>query len=209
MTGPMPGTEVRMRWLSANSGVPETVTPIRRSSAAMAVSSSASTLPAGPPSCWVAVSDTTVLSSARWSTSFSRSTSMSRSRSMAAEAGSVASMSGNAAPEGRRYPGVHPVRPPKGPGGLREVPGLPRVHDDGGEPAGVQRLRQRPVHAPRGLHDGPRGAGLPEDAADLSEAVAVVGGREVTPVDVDVGVRLLTSDSRDHCCHALPLLAPR
>ncbi len=96
-------------------------------------------------------------------------------------------------PEGRQYPGVHPVRLRERPGGLREVPRLPRVHHEGGETPGARRLRQRPVHAPRGLHDGPRGAGLPEDAADLSEAVRVVGGREVTPVDVDVGVRLLTS----------------
>ena len=107
-------------------------------------------------------------------------------------------------PEGRQYPGVHPVRPPQRPGGLREVPGLAGVHHEGGETPGVQRLQKRPVHAPRGLHDGLHGAALPEEAGDLSEADRVVGGREVTPVDVDVGCTLAYVDSGDYGCHAPP-----
>ena len=112
-------------------------------------------------------------------------------------------------PEGRQYPGVHPVRPPKGAGGLREVPGLAGVHHEGGETPGVQRLQQRPVHAPRRLHDGLHGAALPEEAGDPAEAVAVVGGREVPSVDVDVECTLAYVDSGDYGCHALPLLSSR
>ena len=195
VTGPMPGTGARMRWLSANSGDPATDPPIRRSSAAMAAPVSSRTLPTSVPGALVhgPVPQPRHVAEPVDGGGGQRRGPHLRERG----------------PEGRQYPGVHPVRPPKGPGGLREIPRLPRVHDGGGEPPGAQGLRKRPVHAPRGLHDGPRGAALPEDAADPAQAVRVVGGREVPPVDVDVGCTPACVGSGDHCCHALPLLSPR
>ncbi len=206
VTGPMPGTEARMRWLSANSGDPATVPPLQRRDGGVDVPGDPADLRAGRagadlrhdgPRPGAMVHE-----------------SLPQHRHVAEPVDGGGGRGGGPhvrerGPEGRQYPGVHPVGFRKGPGGLREIPRLPRVHDGGGEPPGAQRLQQGPVHAPRRLHDGLHGAALPEEAGDLSEADPVVGGREVPPVDVDVGCTPACAGSGDHCGHALPLLSSR
>ena len=96
-------------------------------------------------------------------------------------------------PEGWRYPGVHPVGPPRHPRGLRQIPGL----------AGFTTGTAKPlVHGDRGsarcMRPETSTTALPEEAADPAEAVAV-----------DVQRAPACVDSGDHCGHALPLLARR
>ena len=209
VTGPMPGTGARMRWLSANSGVPATVPPdppLQGRDGGVDVPGDPADLRAGRPRAGLRHDGPRPGAPGHGP--------VPQPRHVAEPVdGGAGRLRGlhvrERGPEGRQYPGVHPVGPPQRPGGLREVPGLAGVHHEGGETPCARRLRQRPVHAPRGLHDGLHGAGLLEEAGDLSEAVRVVGGREVTPVDVDVGCTPAYAGSGDHCCHALPLLAPR
>ena len=147
------------------------------------------------------ISDTTAFSCTRWSTRVSRITIMSRRRSIVTSAGAVAGMAGNAAPKAARILAstlsVFASSPPALAKsldwrGLTTTVQKPRV---------VQRLQERPVHPPRGLHDDPHRVPLPEDAGDLAEAVRVVCGGRVPPVDVNVERRLAHVDSGTYCGH--------
>ena len=107
---------------------------------------------------------------------------MSRRRSIVTPAGAVWRHGRERGPEGRKDPGVDPVGLRQLAAGPGEVPGLARAGHDGREPPGMQRLQERPVHPPRGLHGDPLRPAVPEDAGDLAKAVRVAGGRPVPPV---------------------------
>ena len=92
-------------------------------------------------------------------------------------------------PEGGQDPGVDPVGLRQFAACLGEVPGLAGIDHANCEAPVMKRLQERPVHPARGLDDDPFRPAVPEDAGDLSEAVRVVGGGVVLPVEINVEQR--------------------
>ena len=139
------------------------------------------------------------LSSARLSTRASCSNSMSRSRSIATSADASGRMAGNAAPKAAStlastlsvFAG-----PPPDSAKSRDWAG--GDHEDGEAPV-VQRMMERPVHPPRGLHDDPLCPAVREDPGDLADRVRAIPGPDHLSEDAR------RAEAAGDACQARPL----